>query len=83
MDLTAHIHYKFGEYLLYCRTLDFKAEPDYDYLRKIFEDMAESEHIDLHDKQYDWSVKAVSLLCYPDFYTFSNNKSSHTFNKRG
>ena len=68
MDLTLGCHYKFNEYIHYCRSLDFKAEPDYDYLRKIFEDIAESENINLHDKLFDWSIKAVTMLCYPDFF---------------
>ena len=29
---------EFNEYMSYCRALDFTADPDYNYLRNLFED---------------------------------------------
>ncbi|CAH1798067.1 unnamed protein product [Owenia fusiformis] len=42
-------------YLRYVRRLDFFETPDYDYLRKLFLDLMETNHWDC-DSEFDWST---------------------------
>jgi len=46
----------------YCRNLEFKQIPDYDYLISIFRKLARREKMDLDDKVYDWNIKATCIL---------------------
>ena len=41
------------EYLRYCRSLDFEARPDYNYLRGLFREVLVSKY-DVNDTEYDW-----------------------------
>ena len=45
--------------------------------------MAERESIDLFDKAFDWSVKAMTIQCFPEFYDFFSYQYFNPFNKRG
>lgn len=45
---------EFSTYLTYCRSLEFNEKPDYQYLRKIFRDLANKEKIK-YDNVYDWT----------------------------
>lgn len=40
---------EFIEYFEYCKRLEFKEKPDYNYLKGIFERIASNEGIDLFD----------------------------------
>ena len=70
-------------YLAYCKNLSFEAKPDYEYLKNLFKQVAIKHKIDLNDKLYDWSVKATTLLGFPDFFDFSKASSVPTFNNQG
>lgn len=49
---------EFATYLRYVRRLDFFETPDYDYLRKIFQDLYERKgYVD--DGEFDWTGKTM------------------------
>lgn len=49
---------EFATYLRYVRRLDFFETPDYDYLRKIFQDLFERKgYVD--DGEFDWTGKTM------------------------
>ncbi|CRL07156.1 CLUMA_CG020148, isoform B [Clunio marinus] len=50
---------EFATYLRYVRRLDFFETPDYDYLRKIFQDLYERKGY-ADDGEFDWTGKAMS-----------------------
>lgn len=62
---------EFKKYMTYCRNLEFTQKPDYTYLKSLFASLADKEGIDIHDKVFDWSVKAVTISSFPGFYDFS------------
>ena len=45
----------------YCYDLKFTDDPDYGYLKGLFTSLADNIGVNLHDKLYDWSVKAVTI----------------------
>ena len=47
---------EFATYLRYVRRLDFFETPDYDYLRKLFNELFDHEKYP-HDNIYDWTAK--------------------------
>ncbi|XP_050548939.1 casein kinase I-like [Daktulosphaira vitifoliae] len=47
-----------AEYLKYSRNLDFSEEPDYEYLRKIFNDCLKNNSL-TNDQKFDWTDKLV------------------------
>ena len=47
-------------YLRYVRRLDFFETPDYDYLRKLFRDLAERKGFNLDDGDFDWTGRSMS-----------------------
>ncbi|XP_070507720.1 casein kinase I isoform X2 [Chironomus tepperi] len=50
---------EFATYLRYVRRLDFFETPDYDYLRKLFQDLFERKgYVD--DGEFDWTGKTMS-----------------------
>ena len=57
---------EFATYLKYVRRLDFFETPDYDYLRKLFNELFEHEKFP-HDNIYDWTVKQQVCFkkCFP------------------
>lgn len=69
-SLTTKCPSEFGEFMNYCRNLKFEEKPDYNYLKDLFRNIAKQEGFELDDKIYDWSVKAVTLQCFPTFYDF-------------
>lgn len=64
---------EFATYLRYVRRLDFFETPDYDYLRKLFQDLFERKgYVD--DGEFDWTGKTmVIFLCQFFFKIFTNN----------
>jgi casein kinase 1 gamma len=47
-------------YLRYVRRLDFFETPDYDYLRKLFRDLAERKGYSIEDGEFDWTGRNMS-----------------------
>lgn len=47
---------EFATYLRYVRRLDFFETPDYEYLRKLFNELFEHEKYN-HDNIYDWTSR--------------------------
>lgn len=53
---------EFATYLRYVRRLDFFETPDYDYLRRLFQDLFDRKgYVD--DGEFDWTGK--TLVCTP------------------
>jgi len=52
---------EFAIYLRYVRRLDFFETPDYNYLRKLFEDLFQRENY-VDDGEFDWSVKHDEMI---------------------
>ena len=52
-------------YLRYVRRLDFFETPDYDYLRKLFRDLAERKGYNLDDGDFDWTGRSMSTPVGP------------------
>jgi len=48
---------EFRDYLNYCKGLQFEEEPDYDFLRGLFKQLALKLEIE-YDGVFDWNVKA-------------------------
>lgn len=59
---------EFKKYVTYCKNMSFEEKPDYNYMRKLFIDLAKKKKINLDDNIYDWGVKAVTIKYYPEFY---------------
>ena len=53
-ELCEGIPREFGQYLDYCKELEFKEEPDYSFVRDIFRELMETRGY-LYDGNYDWS----------------------------
>lgn len=49
---------EFSTYLRYVRRLDFFETPDYDYLRKLFQDLFERKNY-VDDGEFDWTGKTM------------------------
>ena len=45
---------EFSMFLNYCKGLRFEEDPDYDYLRKLFRNLAKKKKIE-YDWKFDWS----------------------------
>lgn len=45
---------QFEQYLMYCRTLEFAQEPDYQYLRRLFKEALQHQVL-VDDGTFDWS----------------------------
>jgi serine/threonine protein kinase len=81
--LTQNCPPEFGKFLQYCRNLRFVQKPDYNYLKELFQDIADRENFEIHDKLYDWSIKAITLQCFPTFFDFKKHNTSAIFNNQG
>ena len=53
---------EFKVYLDYCRALKFEEEPDYEYLKELFRQLASKLNVDL-DSIFDWNQE--TLACKP------------------
>lgn len=69
--------------MVYCQELQFSQKPDYNYLKQLFYKIADRENFNLDDKVYDWTMKAITIQCFPQFYDFKINKMVNPFNKQG
>lgn len=58
---------EFATYLRYVRRLDFFETPDYDYLRKLFQDLFERKGY-LDDGEFDWTGK--TMVCNQSLYIY-------------
>lgn len=57
------------DFIKYCQGLNFKDEPNYDYLRTLLRNMSsETFKYKIETFFFDWSVKAVLLEFYPELY---------------
>ena len=82
-ELTKNCPKEFCMFMNYCRNLSFKHVPDYAYLKNLFKKMAAKEDIDLNDKLFDWSIKAITIQAYPHFYDFFQYQYFNPLNKKG
>lgn len=71
------------QYMKYCRALEFTQRPDYAYLNKLLTSLAEKEGVNLHNKRFDWSIKAVALQKYPSFFDWIKNSDINPLDKKG
>ena len=74
-DLCKGLHKNFQIYIEYTRNLGYEENPDYDMLKKLFEDILNSEGFDL-DFIYDWS-------CPDDIKKSESKKSNLDFENDG
>lgn len=72
-ELTNPHPHEFAFYLSYCRKLGFADDPDYNYLRKLFEKCAIRRNI-LLDDNFDWGNKGVGDAVDIKSVTSSNLK---------
>lgn len=64
---------EFATYLRYVRRLDFFETPDYEYLRKLFNELFEHEKYN-HDNIYDWTSRQQVINAH---YTLLASYFSH------
>lgn len=62
---------EFATYLRYVRRLDFFETPDYDYLRKIFQDLFERRSY-VDDGEFDWTGKTMVNIKFPNLQQKKN-----------
>ena len=55
---------EFADYIQYCEELSFKAEPDYNALHRLIENVAARERINLFDNCFDWNLIKASKQLY-------------------
>lgn len=72
---------EFATYLRYVRRLDFFETPDYDYLRKLFQDLFERKgYVD--DGEFDWTGKTMVRMFNIKFYYFVNRQIRQQFEEK-
>lgn len=47
--------------MTYVRTLGFEEDPDYNYMKSLLYQMADSYAFDLNDNVFDWGVQATLI----------------------
>ena len=82
-DLCENCPIEFLKFMKYVKALKFEEKPDYEYMINLFTDLAKREKFDLHDKIYDWNVRAVTIQSRSYFFDFIKNDQAHPFNKDG
>lgn len=82
-ELTRDCPPEFAEYLKYCKSLQFEDEPNYDYILGLFTNLASRENINLYDNVFDWSMKAVTVKNYPNFYHYLEQENQQIFKPNG
>lgn len=60
---------EFATYLRYVRRLDFFETPDYDYLRRLFQDLFDRKNY-VDDGEFDWTGRTLVNLIYYCLYTY-------------
>ena len=75
-ELCTNFPYEFNIYITYCRNLAFEQEPDYSYLRGLFQKVASVYDYKL-DNEFDWMTKkvrkfisSINLIIYYYFIYF-------------
>ena len=74
---------EFNTILQYIKDLTFIDQPDYGGLKTLIQRLATRKHIDLFDKIYDWSVRAITIKDYPQFFDFLDDPELNPFNEQG
>jgi len=69
---------EFLQYFKYVKGLTFKENPNYDYLVKLFQDLAKKRAINVEDYMWDWRKKGKSSNV--SSFTFVNNNASNNNN---
>lgn len=62
---------EFATYLRYVRRLDFFETPDYDFLRRLFQDLFDRKGF-VDDGEFDWTGKAMVGLKHEIPFTFKS-----------
>ena len=67
-ELTSNLPDAFGNFLKYCRRLEFEESPNYEHCRNLFIDcLTKRGHV--HDDYYDWLMKKTGKkVDYADYY---------------
>merc|ERR1712070_52690 len=60
-NLCEHLPIEFATYFAYCRDLSFTEKPDYEYLRRLFQGLFESQGYK-NDGLFDWIAPSSSLM---------------------
>jgi hypothetical protein len=68
----------FVDYFNYCRNLGFEEKPDYAFLKKLFQDLLESQGFE-YDGRFDWIIKKEEAKGTYDIKHF-HNEASNVFN---
>lgn len=55
-ELTKGYPKEFADYMNYCRNLEFKEDPDYDYLRRMFKELYNRCGFE-NDFIFDWTIQ--------------------------
>ena len=74
---------EFKEIYLYIKKLEFEQDPDYDYCRKLLNDVIENNCGEINDNFFTW-CKEIHLTNKNYFFSnINNNKDSNNFDESG
>lgn len=73
---------EFATYLRYVRRLDFFETPDYDYLRRLFQDLFDRKSY-VDDGEFDWTGRQMviiinEIVCFDSDYANDLNATDST-----
>ena len=69
-ELTENLPDAFGNYLKYCRRLEFDEKPNYERCRKLFKDLLHKRN-QVHDNHFDWLLKKTGTeIPATDYYDY-------------